>query len=119
MDQAKVRQSLTPFIRKLKHQVKIEKVILFGSFVDGAPMEDSDLDVLVVSKDFSGQDEDARLNVLYHFSRFTSPEIHPWGVTPQELEQASRLTTIGNARESGRVVFERNIIGSCTTASRA
>lgn len=107
MDQAKVRQSLTPFIRKLERQVRVEKVILFGSFVEGGPTEDSDLDLLVVSKDFHGKDEDARLDLLYRSSRFMQPEVHPWGVTPEELQRASHLTTIGHARDSGRVVFGR------------
>jgi predicted nucleotidyltransferase len=37
-----------------KNNIKIEKVYLFGSYAHGTALEDSDIDVAIVSKDFSG-----------------------------------------------------------------
>jgi len=45
--------------------------------------------------------EDQRLDVLYQARRYIEPEIHPWGFTPEELQKASKLTTLGHARDQG------------------
>jgi len=38
----------------LSRKVKVERLILFGSYVYGKPREDSDFDIAVISKDFKG-----------------------------------------------------------------
>ena len=47
------KQALTDFITKLQQTYSpfLEKVILFGSYVRGEALKDSDIDVLVVIKD--------------------------------------------------------------------
>ena len=75
--------------------------MLFGSAADGKATGSSDIDLLVVSKDFKRWNEDRRLTLLYDRSKFIKPEIHPWGITPEELSTAGRLTTIGFARDHG------------------
>ena len=37
-----------------KNNIKIEKVYLFGSYARGTAVEDSDIDIAIVSDDFSG-----------------------------------------------------------------
>jgi predicted nucleotidyltransferase len=38
----------------LKNNIKVEKVYLYGSYALGKASDDSDIDIAVVSKDFSG-----------------------------------------------------------------
>ena len=38
----------------LRNHIKLDKVILYGSFAKGQPHIDSDIDVAVVSSDFTG-----------------------------------------------------------------
>ncbi len=101
MDQKKIRQPIKIFLRRIKRDISIDKVILFGSVADEKATGNSDIDVLVISKDFKRWNEDRRLTLLYDRSKFIKPEIHPWGITPEELSAASRLTTIGFARDYG------------------
>jgi len=63
--------------------------------------DDSDIDVIVVSEDFKSMNEDQRLDLLYEKSLQIRPEIHPWGFTPEEIERASELTTVGYVRTAG------------------
>jgi hypothetical protein len=79
----------------------VDQVIVFGSYLEGNATEDSDIDVLVISDDFKSLDEDQRLDLLYEAKGFIEPPIHPWGFTPEELEKASELTTLGYARTAG------------------
>ena len=101
MDQKKIRQPIKTFLDRIKRDISIDKVILFGSVADGKATGSNDIDVLVISKDFKRWNEDRRLTLLYDISKFIKPEIHPWGITPEELSTASRLTTIGFARDHG------------------
>lgn len=48
----------------LKKEINITAVYLFGSYVGGAPTDDSDIDVLVVSEDFTGDAVDDTLKLM-------------------------------------------------------
>jgi predicted nucleotidyltransferase len=101
MDIKKFAKPINKFTQAIPANLKVKQVIVFGSQARGSASNDSDIDVLVVSDDFSNMGEDERLDVLYRASTFITPEIHPWGTTSQELAQASTLTTLGLARETG------------------
>lgn len=101
MDTKTVKKPLTKFTRRIPKSVKVDKVIIFGSYLEGDPTEDSDLDVLVISDSFKDLNEDQRLSLLYDARTFDEPIVHPWGFTNEELEKASPLTTLGYARDHG------------------
>ncbi len=42
--------------RLLEDGIKIDKVILFGSYYSGKPHKDSDIDIAVISNDFEDKD---------------------------------------------------------------
>jgi len=46
------KAELVKFLRKLRDELGVEEVYLFGSRVYGTPLEESDLDMLVVSEEF-------------------------------------------------------------------
>lgn len=102
MDSKTITRPIITFVKRLQRDCVVDQVILFGSSANGLRQPESDLDVIVVSKDFRRLNEDRRLDLLYKHSRFLKPEIHPWGVTPEELQAASRLTKLGHARDYGR-----------------
>ncbi len=101
MDTQKIQKPLTQFLQHIPKHIRIAEIIVFGSYLEGNATEDSDIDVFVISDDFISLSEDQRLDILYHASVSIDPEIHPWGFTTDELAKASRLTTLGYARESG------------------
>ena len=101
MDISKIKQPLNQFVQKIPKSVKVDKVIIFGSYLEGNATEDSDVDVIVVSDDFRKMDEDQRLDILYDAADDIDPEVHPWAFTNEELNQKSKLTTWGYARTSG------------------
>lgn len=101
MDTAAIKQPINQFLQALSEKIKVDQVYIFGSQISSGANEESDIDILVVSEDLQQLSEDERLDLLYRASRFIRPEIHPWGVTRKELEEASALTTIGYARKSG------------------
>ncbi|MBI5149346.1 MAG: nucleotidyltransferase domain-containing protein, partial [Candidatus Omnitrophica bacterium] len=49
----------------LEHSnVHVERLILFGSWARGTQQEGSDIDVVIVSSDFTGKDYWTRINIL-------------------------------------------------------
>lgn len=102
MDKKKITKPLREFLSAIPKQVKVDKVVLFGSFAKNKATTASDIDVFIVSNSFKNWDEDKRLDVLYKASRFIEPEIHPWGVTREEWETANEFSLIDQARISGK-----------------
>lgn len=65
--------------------IGVERVILFGSYAKGLAREDSDIDLIVVSKDFERMNLRERLEVLGMASARIMQPIQAKGYTPQEM----------------------------------
>jgi predicted nucleotidyltransferase len=101
MDIREIQKPLRQFTQAVSEHIRIDDIIVFGSYARGEATVDSDIDVIVVSKEFEKMPEDDRLSLLYRVSAFIRPEIQPWGFTPDELAAKSRLNLVGAARDSG------------------
>jgi len=51
LDKAKVREIATEYSKEANKLLNLDKVILFGSYVNGNPHEESDIDVAVLVRD--------------------------------------------------------------------
>lgn len=52
MDKKQIAEIVKFFKQRLKKKLHSPEVILFGSYADGTPHQDSDIDLLVVSPEF-------------------------------------------------------------------
>ncbi|MBC8205003.1 nucleotidyltransferase domain-containing protein [bacterium] len=82
--------------------VNVEKIILFGSFATGTYHEGSDIDLVVISKDFSGKGFWDRIHYLAKALRIVFEPIEATGMTPEEYENGDSMIALF-ARE-GEVV---------------
>jgi len=65
MDKNTVLNILSRFRSVLENQgLIVNRLVLFGSYVDGTHKEGSDIDVVVISEDFEGKDYWERLDIL-------------------------------------------------------
>jgi hypothetical protein len=101
MDTNKIKNTLNNFRTTLSQHITVDDMVIFGSYMNGKATRDSDIDVVVISRDFNDMDEDERLDILYDASVFMRPEIHPWGFTREELNQADKTSALGQARIMG------------------
>ena len=101
MDKKRIIKSVDKFLKKISKKIRVDNVVVFGSQSTNTAQKDSDIDIIVISKDFTGWNEEKRLDILYKASMFIVPEIHPWGVTPEEFAAADPQSTIGHARQEG------------------
>jgi len=81
-----VEKAIKALVAAVSQDYRITQVILFGSYAHGAPTDRSDIDVALVSPDFSGK---AEMEILQYLSRKamkidTSLEVVAF--TPEELQ---------------------------------
>jgi len=94
MDQRKIQDDLNRYLQNLNRQVRVSSALVFGSLAEGKP-NPNDIDLLILSEDFKKLDTDERLKILYGSSVGLPYDLHLFGVTPEELDQSSPLTTLG------------------------
>jgi predicted nucleotidyltransferase len=77
-----IREELSAFARRLKQELPVQRVIVFGSFATGDVHELSDIDLIVVG-DFPQRYFD-RLGLI--LDRTELP-VEPWVYTPEEFQR--------------------------------
>ncbi len=82
-----VMESIQKYIEKISEHYKIESIILFGSYVKGAENEDSDIDIAIISSDFSDIIEDGAnlIGLTWKIDNIIEP--HP--ITKEDFERVS------------------------------
>ncbi len=87
----KARSQVKEIIEEYKQVLKklginVERVILYGSFARGNQREDSDIDILIISKDFQNLNLRERLEVLGIAAARIMKPIEAKGYTPEEIK---------------------------------
>ncbi len=110
----KVRQIISKYIEALTKHVKIEKVILFGSYAKGNPKPYSDIDLAVISPNF-GQDRLNDMFLLSHLCRYADFDIEaiPFSIT--EFENVKQGTFLYNIIQHGILVYRGDNGKACWT----
>ena len=90
------------YVTLLREHIKLEKVILYGSFVKGQPHIDSDIDVAVVSPDFTGDRLEDQLKLM-RFRRQVDLRIEPIPFLPEDFIPADPLAK--EIMDTGYVIY--------------
>lgn len=83
-----------------KEGIKVDKVILYGSYTQGRQREDSDIDVAIISRDF-GKDTVEEGMKLFRIAGGIDPRIEPVPVSLESYEKDTWLPLIYEIREKG------------------
>lgn len=93
MDRTKHIELLKKFKRKISEKIPIKKMILFGSRASGKPHEDSDIDLVIVSKDFKDKKFRYRAIGFYDYWDLDYP-VDFLCYTPEEFNKLKNQITI-------------------------
>jgi len=102
-----VSKTLPEAVQRIVETLNPEKIILFGSYAEGTPSEDSDVDLLVIMEtDASSKDRS------WAVSRLLLPRPFPVDIlvkTPQEIDRALQKGDffIKDVISRGKVLYER------------
>lgn len=90
-------EALERFKRELRALgITPERVILYGSRAKGIPSEESDIDVVVISRDFAGQGLRERQEILGMAAVRALEPVQALGYTPEEFEAFGPGTFVGD-----------------------
>jgi len=104
MDKKTVLTIISEFREVLESKgIKPQKLILFGSFVGGNFHEGSDIDIVVISKDFENKSYWERIDILSAVIYEIFKPIEAVAMTPAEWQQGDSL--IVNYARNGEVVY--------------
>jgi len=83
----KVVKAVEVFLEKLSSEIRVEEAYLFGSYAKGTWIKTSDVDLIVVSRDFKGLRYTERLDLVnrVQWSARISPFIEVIPLTPEEF----------------------------------
>jgi len=99
-----VEQVIGSFIEKLGKRIRIERVILFGSYASGNPRPWSDIDIAVVSPDFHGGTEEDHM-LLAEVARDVTPQIEALPYMPGDFVDCDSRSFEAEILRNGRVLF--------------
>ena len=104
MDKKAALRILARFRDSIESQhVKVDKLILYGSYAIGANREGSDIDVVVISTDFAGKDYWQRTDILSQAIYDVFEPIEAIALTPEEWE--NRESAIVDYARNGEIVY--------------
>lgn len=81
--------------------VNVEGALLYGSFAKGKQRKDSDIDLVVISKDFKKMNLRQRLEVLGVAAARIMQPIEARGYTSEEISLRSPLSFLNEILETG------------------
>ena len=84
---SRIMESIKKYIEKISQYYKIEAIILFGSYAKGTENEDSDIDIAIISSDFSDIIEDGAKLIGLTWKIDTRIEPHP--ITTEDYQDVS------------------------------
>jgi uncharacterized protein len=104
MDKSSVLKIIFSFKNVLESKgTKVDKLILFGSYASGQYREDSDIDLVVISRDFENKGYWQRIDILTDAIYEIFEPIEATAFTPQEWQ--SRESLIADFAQNGEVVY--------------
>jgi predicted nucleotidyltransferase len=104
MDKCAALETIMRFRESLERRgIRVSKLVLFGSFARGDFQEGSDIDVVVISDDFSGKGYWQRIELLSDAIYEVFAPLEAVGMTRHEWETGASII-VDYARE-GEVVY--------------
>jgi len=87
------------------HRIAVEKIVLYGSYAKGTPRPHSDVDLAIISPDFSGR---KMFDIQATLARLLTPYLsvaEVVGYSSDEFRSASPDTFIGEIKRTGKVLY--------------
>ena len=96
------------YIQTLKKKIRTKGVLLFGSFAWGKPTKHSDVDLIIISPDFTKKNFDQRLDFLTEARDDITYQIAMdiIGYTPKEFSKIEKNSAIAAlAKKKGKWLY--------------
>lgn len=93
------------FVEKMSSEIRIQKVILFGSYASGHPHRDSDVDIAVVSPDLGKRNEMEEMAHLLKEAHTVDIDLEPHPFHPREFRHPEKSSFVYEILKTGKIVY--------------
>jgi len=93
-------------IGRLQQKIHVQQVILFGSHATGGADAWSDVDLAVISPDFSRMRHRKVMDLLVEVAIAVDPSVEIRPYTPRDLREARPTNFLGHILAAGKVVYK-------------
>ena len=102
-----LERAIREFAKSLEAGIRIEAIVLYGSYARGTAYEQSDIDIAVVSPDFEGLPINRRQDIIARLERHTDPRISPIGYPSSEYHNPGPHSFLREIIRTGKVVYPK------------
>ncbi len=97
---------ISRFVALLSKAVRVEAIVLYGSYVNGSPDEWSDIDIAVISPDFEAIPMWERQRIISRATNDRDSSLSPIGYPSSEYHSPGRHSFLREIIRTGRVVYQ-------------
>jgi predicted nucleotidyltransferase len=99
-------RAIADFVQRLEAGIRVEAIVLYGSYARGTAYEQSDIDVAVISPDFNGLPMYKRQERIALLTLYRDLRITPIGYSSAEYARHDPASFLREIIRTGRVVYE-------------
>jgi uncharacterized protein len=103
--EAELESAIRDFRERLERGIRVEAIVLFGSYARGTAHEWSDVDLAVISPDFEGVPINRRQETIADLTHHRAPNLSPIGYPTSEYRDPGRHSFLREIIRTGRVVY--------------
>lgn len=100
-----IRTIVKRFVEILSKEMRVQKVILFGSYASGRPRRDSDVDIAVISPDLGKRNEMEEMAHLLKKAHEVDIDLEPHPFHPRELRHPEKSSFVYEILKTGKIVY--------------
>jgi len=89
----------------LAAHIKVERLILYGSYAYGKPRQESDFDIAVISKDFKAMPLLKRMELFSRAALSIDPRIELKGFHSGEFSQPEKGSLLEMIKNKGKAIY--------------
>ena len=93
-------------IERLQQKIRVQQAILYGSHARGEADASSDVDLAVISPDFSTLSHRRAMDLLVEVALAVDPSVEIRPYTPQNLREARPTNFLGHIIAEGKLVYK-------------
>ena len=101
-----VRRIVRDFIRVLEPKIRVERVVLFGSYAHKRANEWSDIDVAILSSDFERWSPIAVIDEIAKRRVACDSRLAPVAYTPAQFDNSPPYAFAAEIRRTGKVIYD-------------
>lgn len=103
-----LRKIILHFKDALSEHIKVQSLILFGSYAKGTPKKYSDIDVAVVSPDFSKTNPIKNLQLLFKIAKKVDINLEPLAFLPEEIKHPDPRSFESEILKTGKIIYKKS-----------